>query len=66
MATWNAAITAAERGVRACEPLFNTVWLACDPMFASLWSRPKFVALVRELGGTVCTPDRPWPVKPRR
>jgi serine/threonine-protein kinase len=62
---FDAAVAATERGVRAREPLFNTVWLACEPVFARLRSRPRFVALIKELGARMCAPDDRWPIKPR-
>ena len=59
------ALAAIERGVRAREPLFTTIWLACEPMFAPLRTRPRFVALIKDLGATMCQIDERWPIKPR-
>ena len=52
-----------ERGIRAHEPLWNSIWIACEPMFGSLRTQPRFVAWVKELGATRCAPDRRWPIK---
>jgi len=62
----DAALAATERGVRAKEPLFNTIWLSCEPIFSPLRTRPRFIALIRELGATMCPPEERWPIKPRR
>ena len=59
------AMAAAERGIRAHEPLWNSIWLACEPMFAPLRRRPRFEALVKGLGATMCAPDDRWPIKGR-
>ncbi|MEO6525197.1 MAG: protein kinase, partial [Gemmatimonadaceae bacterium] len=59
------AMAAMERGIRAREPLWNTIFIACEPMFAPLRTRPRFVALIRELGATMCAPDDRWPITPR-
>ena len=59
------AMAAAERGIRAHEPLWNSIWLACEPMFAPLRRRARFEALVKELGATMCAPDDRWPIKGR-
>ena len=61
-----AAMAAVERGVHAREPLWNTIFLACEPTFAPLRTRPRFIALIKELGATMCAPDDRWPIKPRR
>ena len=61
----DAALLATERGVRAKEPQFLTVGLSCEPMLSPLRTRPRFVALVRELGATMCPPLERWPIKPR-
>ena len=59
------ALASVERGIRAHEPLWNSIWIACEPMFAPLRARPRFVALIKELGATMCAPDNRWPIKPR-
>ena len=59
------AMAAMERGVRAREPLWNTIFIACEPMFAPLRTRPRFIALMKELGATMCAPDDRWPIRRR-
>jgi TolB-like protein/tetratricopeptide (TPR) repeat protein len=61
----DAAMAATERGVHAREPLFNTLWISCEPLFDPLRSRPRFAALIRELGATMCTPHDRWPIPAR-
>jgi serine/threonine-protein kinase len=61
------ALEAAERSVRAREPLFSWFYIACDPMYDPLKAKPRFVALLKELGATPCAPEARWPIKlPRR
>ena len=60
------ALASVERGVRAHEPLWNSIWIACEPMFAPLRTQPRFVALIKELGATMCAPDERWPIKARK
>ena len=62
----DAAMAAVERGVQAREPLWNTIFLACEPTFTPLRTRPRFVALIKKLGATMCAPEDRWPIKPRR
>ncbi len=59
------ALTSVERGVRAHEPLWNSIWLACEPIFSPLRTRPRFATLIRELGATMCAPDERWPIRSR-
>ena len=61
----DAAVVAMERGVRAGEPWFNAIGLSCEPIFSPLRTRPRFVALMRELGAAICPPLERWPIKPR-
>ena len=60
------ALASVERGVRAHEPLWNSIWIACEPMFAPLRTQPRFLALIKELGATMCAPDDRWPIKARK
>ena len=62
----DAAMKATELGVRAREPFFNSIWLSCDPMFEILHARAAFVALMRELGATMCPANSRWPIAPRK
>ena len=61
----DAAMLATERGVRAREPQFVPAWLSCEPIFSPLRTHPRFVALMHELGATICPPSERWPIKPR-
>ena len=61
----DAALLATERGVRAREPQFVTLGLSCGPILSPLRTRPRFVALMHELGATICPPLERWPIKPR-
>ena len=58
------ALAAAERSIRAREPLFSWEYVACDPMYDPLKSKPRFVAMLIELGATPCTPASGWPISP--
>jgi serine/threonine-protein kinase len=58
----DAAMAAAERGIRAREPLFSWLYVACDPMYDPLKTKPRFVALLKELGATPCAPEPRWPI----
>jgi serine/threonine-protein kinase len=60
------ALAAAERSVRAREPLFSWFYVACDPTYDPLKAKPRFVALLKELGATPCAPEPQWPIKLRR
>ena len=58
-------MAATGKGVRAREPMFNTVWLPCEPIFVPLRTRSEFIALMREHGATSCATALGWPIKPR-
>lgn len=61
---YESAINAVERGVRAREPVFNTIWLGCEPFFWKISEHPRFVAVVHGLGAKVCKPGPEWPIGP--
>ncbi len=60
---FDAAVDAVDRGLRAHEPLFNTVWVGCEPYFEPLHTKPKFVDVLKSFGLEMC-PVGPWPLGP--
>jgi serine/threonine-protein kinase len=63
---FDGAVEAAEQGVHAHEALFGLVELGCDPSYDPLKTRPRYVALMKEIGVVICPSVRPWPITPRR
>jgi TolB-like protein/Tfp pilus assembly protein PilF/tRNA A-37 threonylcarbamoyl transferase component Bud32 len=62
---FDGAVDAAERGLHAHEGMFGAVFLGCDPSFDPLKTRPRYVALMKEIGVAICPPVRLWPISPR-
>ena len=59
------AVAEAERSFRSQEPMNASVFWGCDLTFDPLKSRPRFVALMKEVGSAICPPKPNWPIKPR-
>jgi len=53
-----------QRAIAAKEPVFLTVWVNCDPMFDPLKADPRFGALMKQVGVTVCPAAGRWPIGP--
>ena len=63
---FDGAAESAERGVHAHEAMFGLVELGCDPSYDPLKTLPRYVALMKEIGVSICPAVRPWPISPRR
>ena len=59
---YDAAVISLERGLAAREPLFGLLSIPCDPMLDPLQARPRFVAIVRGIGGRACPVTTKWPI----
>jgi eukaryotic-like serine/threonine-protein kinase len=59
---YDEAMASLERGVEAHEPLFGLVSLPCDPIFDPLQRNPRFIAVVRKVGGAACPVTTKWPI----
>jgi TolB-like protein/tetratricopeptide (TPR) repeat protein/tRNA A-37 threonylcarbamoyl transferase component Bud32 len=58
----DSAMVDLERAADAKEPLFLTFWVNCDPMFDALKKDPRFGALMKRVGVTVCPASGRWPI----
>jgi serine/threonine-protein kinase len=60
-----AALEALERAVRRHSFYVTTTALGCDPTFGALRSEPRFVAMLTQLGQSICpmTPELPIPAR---
>ena len=63
---FDAAAAEAADGIHAHEPLFGVVFVGCDPSFDPMKNVSRYVALMKEIGVTICPPLAPWPITPPR
>ena len=62
---YDEAVTSLERGVTAHEPLFGLLSVPCFPILDPLQRHPRFIAVVRKIGGTRCPVTTTWPIAMR-
>jgi eukaryotic-like serine/threonine-protein kinase len=63
---FDAAAAEAADGIHSHEPLFGIVFVGCDPSFDPMKTVPRYIALMKEIGVTICPPLAPWPITPPR
>ncbi|HEY4099638.1 MAG TPA: protein kinase [Gemmatimonadales bacterium] len=62
----SAALDALERSVRLNKFILANSTIGCDPTFASLRTELRLIAIVKQLGQTICPGTLKWPIPARR